>query len=174
MAEANQISVADDLSKEITDLGQKIKDLPFGARVKKKYYPVRSAEELTCSAEELDTPYLISREYLDKFGYAGPAKDSGKKLLFLGMNPGAGAVETGVPFGEKELVKKQLKIVCENVGPWTFTGGNKESARLWELLLELFFTAEKGGNNTAARNRQYWNHKMNSKKERSKYMEHNF
>jgi hypothetical protein len=89
MAEANQKSVADDLSKEITDLGQKIKSLPFGARVKTKCYPVRCAEEL-------NTPYLISREYLDKFGYAGSAKDSVKKLLFLGMNPGAGAVQTGV------------------------------------------------------------------------------
>ncbi|XP_018020982.1 single-strand selective monofunctional uracil DNA glycosylase-like [Hyalella azteca] len=136
MAEVKQVSVADKLYDSIADLSDRIMKLPFGAVVKKKYDPVRYAA----------SQY---KAYLDKFGYARPAEDKGKKLLFLGMNPGAIAAISGVPFGEEEFVQKELGIVCSDVGRPAEAdpdkkkdlkpkATSKESARLWELLLELF------------------------------------
>jgi single-strand selective monofunctional uracil DNA glycosylase len=86
--------------KRITDdLVAEIKRLKFGPPVSHVYNPLEYARK----------PY---DQYLKRYA-AGP-----KQVLFLGMNPGPwGMAQTGVPFGEVDLVKNWLNIYAKVHSP---------------------------------------------------------
>lgn len=81
-----------DLVRAGLDFRDRIERLHFGAPVSYVYNPLAYAWE----------PH---RAYLERYG-AGP-----REVLLVGMNPGPwGMVQTGVPFGDVELVRSWLKI----------------------------------------------------------------
>lgn len=79
---------------------------------------------------------------------------SGRRVLFLGMNPGPfGMVQSGVPFGEIVAVRDWLGIACavgrpvlENparpIEGFACTRSEVSGRRLWGLFRERFGTAE--------------------------------
>lgn len=74
------------------DLGAAVGSLEFGPPVTHVYNP-------------LDYAWKAHEQYLEKYG-AGP-----KEVVLLGMNPGPwGMAQTGVPFGEVNLVRDWLAI----------------------------------------------------------------
>ncbi|XP_018020990.1 single-strand selective monofunctional uracil DNA glycosylase-like [Hyalella azteca] len=144
MDERNQ--VATDLLNLTTRLSDKVMELHlpnlFGGKVAKRYDPVNYARQ----------PY---QEYLNKFFPPGQERrPAGKKILFLGMNPGWGAAQTGVPFCESDSDCQLLSINCTEVGrpkeaktddtddtddnPFKNAIRTKCENRLWKLLLKLF------------------------------------
>jgi single-strand selective monofunctional uracil DNA glycosylase len=95
--------------------------------------------------------------YLERFaGSGGGAKRArGKRVLFLGMNPGPwGMAQTGVPFGEIESVRTWMGI-DEQVGRpgsehprrpvagFATTRSEVSGRRLWGLMRERFGPAER-------------------------------
>lgn len=61
--------------------------------------------DVACIYNPLDYAWDSHEQYLLKYGVGQ------KRVLFLGMNPGPyGMVQTGVPFGEIDIVKNWLKI----------------------------------------------------------------
>lgn len=96
----------------------------------------------------LDYAWEIHRRYLQH--YAG----SGKRVLFLGMNPGPfGMAQTGVPFGEVATVRDWLdlagpvsKPAAENprrpVEGFSCTRSEVSGRRLWGLFRARFHTPD--------------------------------
>ncbi|MGM0596607.1 MAG: uracil-DNA glycosylase family protein [Myxococcota bacterium] len=79
-------------TNRINNFNKDLNNLEFKAPVNFVYNPLEYAKE----------NYL---EYLRKYGQGK------KKTVFLGMNPGPwGMVQTGIPFGEIEIVKTWLKL----------------------------------------------------------------
>ncbi|MDA3863406.1 MAG: single-stranded DNA-binding protein, partial [Deltaproteobacteria bacterium] len=79
-------------TNRINNLNNDLNKLKFQPPVDFVYNPLEYAQE----------NYL---EYLRKYGQGD------KKAVFLGMNPGPwGMVQTGIPFGEIEIVKEWLKL----------------------------------------------------------------
>ena len=90
-------------------------------------------------------PYKI---YIEKFGL------NKKRALFMGMNPGPwGMAQTGVPFGEINIVRDWLKINASINKPehehdkYKITGFNCKRSeisgkRLWGLFKEIFIEPE--------------------------------
>jgi single-strand selective monofunctional uracil DNA glycosylase len=122
-------SVFDKLS---TDLAR----IPFALPVAHVYNPLRYAR----------TPHLL---YWEKFG------GSPKEAVFLGMNPGPwGMAQTGVPFGEVNMVRDWMGIEApvdhpENEHPLRVVTGfscrrsEVSGKRLWGLAAQRFGTAER-------------------------------
>lgn len=82
------VSVAEDLAREVGRLR-------FGSPVTHVYNPLEYAWE-------------AHREYLERYG-RGP-----REIVMLGMNPGPwGMAQTGVPFGEVNIVRDWLGIRAE-------------------------------------------------------------
>ncbi|MBR0044803.1 MAG: hypothetical protein IJP56_08190 [Synergistaceae bacterium] len=91
-------------------------------------------------------PYKI---YCERFGA------NKKRALFLGMNPGPwGMAQTGVPFGEVNIVRDWLKINAKIYKPehehdkYKVTGfdckrSEVSGKRLWGLFKEIFIEPEK-------------------------------
>lgn len=87
--------------------------------------------------------------YLRRFG------GSGKRVVFLGMNPGPfGMVQTGVPFGEVCAVREWLRLDGPVARParehprrpvqgLACPRSEVSGRRLWQLFAERFGTAEK-------------------------------
>lgn len=116
-------------------LSRTVGQLRFGAPVSHVYNP-------------LDYAWPIHEAYLQRFGC------SRKRVVLLGMNPGPfGMVQTGVPFGEVEIVRNWLGLY----GPVTkpvpenpkrpvegFACGRSEVSgrRLWGLFQERFTSPE--------------------------------
>lgn len=87
-------------------------------------------------------------EYLERYA-RGP-----RRIIFLGMNPGPfGMVQTGIPFGEIDVVQNWLKIatpvgrpVRENpqrpVEGFNCRRSEVSGARLWGLFRERFVSPE--------------------------------
>ena len=111
-------------------------ELPLGSPVEYVYNPLEYAWE-------------AYRRYLERF-----AGSAGKRVLFLGMNPGPwGMSQTGVPFGEIEAVRDWMGI-REAIGRpavehprrpitgFATTRSEVSGRRLWGLMRERFGTAE--------------------------------
>ena len=117
------------------DLVSALKDLSFGPPVTHVYNPFEYAR----------APY---DEFLRRFG-SGP-----KDAVFVGMNPGPwGMLQTGVPFGEVELVKTWLGIDASVEQPpvlhpkrpiqgFACTRREVSGRRIWEWARHRFDTAE--------------------------------
>lgn len=118
------------------ELSTKINKLKFSLPVTHVYNPLTYA-------------WQAHEEYLRKFA------DSGKQVIFLGMNPGPfGMVQTGVPFGEVAAVRDWMGIRAKIEKPRNehpkrlITGFDCKRAevsgqRLWKLFAQKFGTPEK-------------------------------
>lgn len=96
---APPMQAADALIAIAADLAQEAHALSFGPPVTHVYNPLRHAW----------SPHV---QYLTRYG-AGE-----KEIILLGMNPGPwGMVQTGVPFGEIEMVRDWLGIEAEVTTP---------------------------------------------------------
>jgi single-strand selective monofunctional uracil DNA glycosylase len=116
-------------------LDQAVSRLRFSAPVALVYNPLAYARQ----------PH---ETYLRKFG------DGGKRVIFLGMNPGPfGMAQTGVPFGEVAAVRDWLKIEAPVGHPprehpkrpvlgFACAKSEVSGRRLWGLFAERFGTAE--------------------------------
>jgi single-strand selective monofunctional uracil DNA glycosylase len=92
-------SVSDALIMAACELRDAVSRLKFKAPVTHVYNP-------------LDYAWAAHEMYLRKFG------DSKKRVVFLGMNPGPfGMAQTGVPFGEVNVVRDWLKIDAKIAKP---------------------------------------------------------
>lgn len=97
----------------------------------------------------LDYAWSAHEMFLRKFG------DGGKRVLFLGMNPGPfGMAQTGVPFGEVSAVRDWLGIYTSIPHPKSehpkrpiegFACARSEVSgrRLWSLFADKFGTPER-------------------------------
>ena len=66
---------------------------------------MRFGAPVTCVYAPLDYAWVPHRRYLERYGRAP------REVLFVGMNPGPfGMAQTGVPFGDVELVRDWLGI----------------------------------------------------------------
>ena len=96
----------------------------------------------------LDYAWEAHETYLRRFAAGG------KRILFLGMNPGPfGMAQTGVPFGEVAAVRDWMKVQTavsqpKHVHPkrpiegFSCTRSEVSGRRLWGLFSERFGTAE--------------------------------
>ncbi len=122
---------------KITDiLAEELERLEFSAPVSYVYNPLVYAAE----------PH---RQYLARFGTGR------KETVFVGMNPGPwGMAQTGVPFGEIEIVRNWLGIESEvnkprrehpkkRVDGFCCKRSEVSGRRLWGLFRERFGTPEK-------------------------------
>jgi len=112
------------------DLVSQLKNLNYGPDVKYIYNP-------------LDYASNLHKIFLKKFLLTS------KKVLFLGINPGPwGMCQTGIPFGEVNIVRSYLKIDGEVLTPTNshprrpINGLNCNRSevsgkRLWDLFIEL-------------------------------------
>ena len=84
--------IAEDLIKETYEFSSQIDNIKFSGKVAYVYNPLNYAR-------------LPHQMYLRKWA------NSKKKVLFMGMNPGPfGMAQTGVPFGEINLVKDWIGV----------------------------------------------------------------
>ena len=86
--------------------------------------------------------------YLEKYSHLGA------KTIIMGMNPGHGMGNTGIPFGCPEKVKNYLKITNLKVGKPTITHPKRKISglkckkpevsgkRIWGLIEEIYGPAE--------------------------------
>jgi single-strand selective monofunctional uracil DNA glycosylase len=124
------------LVKIASELAREVDRLEFGPPVTHVYNPLLYARE----------PH---RRYLERYG-AGP-----KQVLLLGMNPGPfGMAQTGVPFGDPELVREFLGIdgVVKRpprehpkrpVSGFACERGEVSGRRLWGWVRDRFGAAER-------------------------------
>lgn len=125
-----------DLLRISENLAREIEKLEFSPPVAYVYNPLVYAAE----------PHA---RYLKRYGGAG------REAIFVGMNPGPwGMAQTGVPFGEIDLVKNWLHIEGTVLKPPREHPGKRvdgfacrrsevSGRRLWGLFRELFGTPEK-------------------------------
>lgn len=75
------------------------------SRLRADIQPLKFSSPVTHVYNPLDYAWETHKQYLRRFG------DDGKRVVFVGMNPGPwGMVQTGVPFGEIQAVKDWLGI----------------------------------------------------------------
>ena len=133
------------LKRAARRLNSRLAELEFGDPVAYIYNPLEYAWE------------GYSR-YIERFagsGSGGQKRARGKRVLFLGMNPGPwGMVQTGVPFGEIESVRIWMGIE-EQVGRpriehprrpvtgFATTRSEVSGRRLWGLMGERFGKAQR-------------------------------
>ena len=123
--------------KKITDqLVADLRSLKFGSPVTHVYNPLEYAR-------------AAYDRYLNRYATAP------KEILFLGMNPGPwGMAQTGVPFGEINLVKDWLNIRADVKKPadehpkrpvmgFACTKSEVSGRRLWSWVRETFETPER-------------------------------
>ena len=123
--------------KQITDrLIRELDNLSFGSPITHVYNPLKYARK----------PYDI---YLERYG------EKPKNIIFIGMNPGPwGMAQTGIPFGEVNVVKEWLKIDApvgepQSLHPKRPVNGfackksEVSGKRLWGWAKDKFKTPEK-------------------------------
>ena len=83
---------SEELHASVDELVEELQGLQFTSPVTHVYNPLRYAR----------TPFAM---YLDRYGRCS------KEVLFVGMNPGPwGMAQTGIPFGEVNMVREWLQI----------------------------------------------------------------
>jgi single-strand selective monofunctional uracil DNA glycosylase len=110
--------------------------------------PLRFAEPTAYVYNPLDYAWELHRQYLERFG------DGPKEVVFLGMNPGPwGMAQTGVPFGEVNLVRDWMGLSGSVRHPepehpkrviqgLECTRSEVSGARLWGWARERFGSAD--------------------------------
>lgn len=123
------------LKKITDDLVSDLENLTFGPPVSHIYNPLKYARK----------PYDI---YLERYG------NNPKKVVFIGMNPGPwGMAQTGVPFGEVNIVANWLKIQApvgkpesphprRPVNGFSCKRSEVSGKRLWGLVTDRFKNPE--------------------------------
>ena len=134
-----------ELKKISAALAHECGSLRFGPKVCAVYNPL-------VYASRPHKMYLELAVALSKAGAWSKADDSGKKIIFLGMNPGPwGMAQTGVPFGEIAAVRDWLGIQAAVEKPavehpkrpiegFSCTRSEVSGRRLWGLFAERFGT----------------------------------
>jgi single-strand selective monofunctional uracil DNA glycosylase len=134
-AHMTQSAVASELIAAARELCAALAPLTFAAPVSHVYNPLDYAWE----------PHEL---YLSRYGKGS------KRVIFLGMNPGPfGMVQTGVPFGDVEMVRGWLNIQApvrqparENprrpIEGFACARSEVSGSRLWGLMRQRFGTAE--------------------------------
>jgi single-strand selective monofunctional uracil DNA glycosylase len=129
------MAIADQLLKGAQVLSKSVNTLSFKEPITHVYNP-------------LDYAWEVHEQYIKKYA------NSTKKVLFMGMNPGPfGMAQTGIPFGEVELVRDWLELggaVKEprNMNPKRMIQGfdcpksEVSGRRLWSFLKAYFGSAE--------------------------------
>ncbi len=124
------------LKKITDDLVSDLENLSFGPPVTHVYNPLKYARK----------PYDI---YLERYGTGC------KKVVFIGMNPGPwGMAQTGVPFGEVNIVTNWLKIQApvgkpdhlhpkRPVDGFSCKKSEVSGKRLWGWIIKRFKNPEK-------------------------------
>lgn len=132
---ASSGSRSDALIDAARTLSRTVGQLRFGAPVSHVYNP-------------LDYAWPIHEAYLQRFG------GSRKRVVLLGMNPGPfGMVQTGVPFGEVEVVRNWLGLCGPVTRPapenprrpvegFECSRSEVSGRRLWGLFQERFASPE--------------------------------
>ena len=130
------MSIANELISAAQRLRAAVGKLKFAPPVTRVYNPL----EYAWRAHEL---------YLRKYG------NSGKRVIFLGMNPGPfGMAQTGIPFGQIAAVRDWLGITAKIERPkkenpkrpvlgFDCHRSEISGERLWGLFAKRFGTAEK-------------------------------
>ncbi|HKK17504.1 MAG TPA: uracil-DNA glycosylase family protein [Opitutales bacterium] len=128
-------SIDDQLVAAARRLADKVERLSFAEPTTHVYNPLRYAR----------APH---EQYLRKHG------NSRKKVVFMGMNPGPfGMAQTGVPFGEIELVRDWVGVEAEVEKPrnehpkrliegFACTRSEVSGRRLWGAFKQRFGSAE--------------------------------
>lgn len=110
--------------------------------------PMRFAPPVSHVYDPLTYAWPVHEAYLTRFAATH------KRVVFLGMNPGPfGMAQTGVPFGEIEIVRDWLKLAGEVGKPpvenpkrpvegFACTRSEVSGRRLWGLFRERFGGAE--------------------------------
>ncbi|MCL2829105.1 MAG: single-stranded DNA-binding protein [Betaproteobacteria bacterium] len=131
----NESSTADQLIAAARALSAALSPLGFAAPVSHVYNP-------------LDYAWAAHELYLSRYG------NGKKRVVFLGMNPGPfGMVQTGVPFGEIEMVRGWLGIEAPVQKParenpkrpiegFACLRSEVSGRRLWGLFRDRFGDAE--------------------------------
>jgi single-strand selective monofunctional uracil DNA glycosylase len=127
--------ISDRLLAAARRLAEAVDQLSFAEPTTHVYNPLRYA-------------WAPHEQYLRKHG------DSRKKVVFMGMNPGPfGMAQTGVPFGEIELVRDWVGVEAPVIKPenehpkrpidgFDCTRSEVSGRRLWGALKERFGPAE--------------------------------
>ncbi|MCE2515197.1 MAG: single-stranded DNA-binding protein [Acidobacteria bacterium] len=117
-------------------------------RLRRRTRVLRFGRPVACVYAPLDYAWKPHRRYLERYGL-GP-----REVLFVGMNPGPfGMAQTGVPFGDVELVRDWLGIEAPVGRPkhehprrpvLGFDSGRREvsGARFWGWARERFRTPD--------------------------------
>ena len=128
-------AIAPELIAAARELRDALAPLAFAAPVSHVYNP-------------LDYAWAPHEQYLARYG------NSPKRVLFLGMNPGPfGMVQTGVPFGDIEMVRGWLGIEAPVRQParqnpkrpiegFACPRSEVSGSRLWGLMRARFGSAE--------------------------------
>lgn len=123
------------LREAVETLCREVDKLRFGAPITHVYNPLNYARDA-------------------HHAYLGRAGQGRKKIVFLGMNPGPwGMAQTGVPFGEVNLVRDWVGVSTEVKKPvpehpkrpiegFATTRSEVSGRRLWGLFRERFESAE--------------------------------
>lgn len=127
---------APDIIKATLELRSQLRELSFPSPADYVYSP-------------LDYAWDSHKAYLEKYGLSGP-----KKVLFLGMNPGPfGMAQTGIPFGEVEIVRDWMGLErsvgrperehpSKKVLGFSCTRSEVSGRRLWGLFKDRFGAAD--------------------------------
>ena len=79
--------------------------VPVAERLRRRTRGLRFGSPVACVYAPLDYAWEPHRQYLERYGREP------REVLFVGMNPGPfGMAQTGVPFGDVELVRDWLAI----------------------------------------------------------------
>ena len=79
--------------------------VPIAERLRRRTRELRFGTPVTCVYAPLDYAWVPHRRYLERYG------GEPREVLFVGMNPGPfGMAQTGVPFGDVELVRDWIGI----------------------------------------------------------------
>ena len=79
--------------------------VPVAERLRRRTRALRFGTPVTCVYAPLDYAWNPHRQYLERYGREP------REVLFVGMNPGPfGMAQTGVPFGDVELVRDWIGI----------------------------------------------------------------
>ncbi|PXA04361.1 single-stranded DNA-binding protein [Coraliomargarita sinensis] len=128
-------SISDELAAAAQRLADTVDRFNFAEPTTHVYNPLRYA-------------WAPHEQYIRKHG------NSRKKVVFMGMNPGPfGMAQTGVPFGEIELVRDWVGVEANVLKPgdehpkrpiegFACTRSEVSGRRLWGALKERFGTSE--------------------------------
>jgi len=126
-------------------------------RLNSRLAELEFGDPVACVYNPLEYAWNGYSRYLERFAGSGSrgGKGRGKRVLFLGMNPGPwGMAQTGVPFGEigsvrtwmgidEQVGRPRIEHPRRPVAGFAETRSEVSGRRLWGLMRERFGRAER-------------------------------